>query len=150
HCEKEEKIQRTPLGYSVPPFIQTQRKSTAPTISPPLALSIQSSKGGGSLLDPSTNYFMSSRFGTDFSQVKVHTDAEAVQMSQQLNARAFTIGSDVYFNQGQYQPRSSEGKRLLSHELTHVLQQDKGTIRRCVNPQKNDPLYDAIAKQIKS
>ena len=50
----------------------------------------------------------------------------AVQMNQGLNARAFTHGSDIYFNSGQYQPGSSDGKRLLAHELTHVVQQNGG------------------------
>jgi hypothetical protein len=71
---------------------------------------------------------MSNRFGVDFSQVKIHTDNEAVQMNRELNANAFTNGSDVYFNEGKYQPGSDQGKKLLAHELTHVTQQRAGHI----------------------
>ena len=69
---------------------------------------------------------MSNRFGRDFSSVKIHTDVQAVRMNRDLNAKAFTVGNDVYFNQGQYQPGSSKGKHLLAHELTHVVQQGNG------------------------
>ncbi|MEX2593632.1 MAG: DUF4157 domain-containing protein [Anditalea sp.] len=122
-CEEEEKLQRKPLPYSVNSFIQTKNNHSVPTVSDYLSQSIQSSKGKGSSMDPSTTSFMSSHFGTDFSPVKIHTDAEAVQMSRELNAKAFTVGSDVYFNQGQYQPGSEQGKHLLAHELTHTVQQ---------------------------
>lgn len=88
-----------------------------------LTSQLNSSKGGGSPLSASTNQFMSSAFGADFSNVRVHTGSNAIQMNQGLNARAFTHGSDVYFNKGEYSPNSSEGKRLLGHELTHVVQQ---------------------------
>jgi hypothetical protein len=66
---------------------------------------------------------MESRFGADFSNVKIHTGSYATQLSKDLNAQAFTVGNDVYFNEGKYQPESSEGKHLLAHELTHVIQQ---------------------------
>ena len=66
---------------------------------------------------------MSNAFGSDFSNVRMHTNSKAQQMNQGMNARAFTHGSDIYFNRGQYQPGSSAGKKLLGHELTHVVQQ---------------------------
>jgi hypothetical protein len=69
---------------------------------------------------------MESAFGADFSGVRVHTGSEAVQMSQDLNAHAFTHGSDVYFNSGKYSPSTTEGGRLLAHELTHTVQQGGG------------------------
>lgn len=84
---------------------------------------IRSSKGGGSPLADSTRSSMESAFGTDFSSVRVHTGNQAVQMSRDLNAQAFTHGSDVYFNSGKYSPDSNSGQRLLAHELTHVVQQ---------------------------
>lgn len=87
---------------------------------------LNTSKGKGSSLPKNTKSNMESAFGADFSSVKIHTDSPAVQMSKQLNAKAFTHGSDVYFNRGEYQPGSSEGKRLLGHELTHVVQQGRG------------------------
>ncbi len=124
HCEEEEKITRKPASASITPFIQTKIESNTPAVSDSLSQSIESSKGGGSTLDGGTQKFMSDRFGTDFGNVRVHTDGESVQMNRDLNARAFTVGSDVYFNQGQYQPESSAGKQLLAHELTHVVQQN--------------------------
>ncbi|MBL4604877.1 MAG: DUF4157 domain-containing protein, partial [Flavobacteriaceae bacterium] len=63
---------------------------------------LASSKGKGSRLDTTTRTEMESGFGTDFSQVKVHTDTNAVQMSQNIRAQAFTHGNDIYFNQGNY------------------------------------------------
>ncbi|MEP6930657.1 MAG: DUF4157 domain-containing protein, partial [Flavobacterium sp.] len=86
-------------------------------------------------LDKKTKKEMESGFGSDFSNVKIHTDASAVQMSQELGAQAFTNGNDVYFNQGKYNPGSQEGKHLLAHELTHTVQQTgakqkSGTIQK--------------------
>lgn len=85
--------------------------------------SIQAKKGGGQTLDGGTKNFMESRFGHDFSNVNVHTDAESNSLNESLNARAFTTGSDVFFRSGEYNPSSSQGKELLAHELTHVVQQ---------------------------
>ena len=84
---------------------------------------LHQSKGGGIALPPSTQASMGQRFGADFSQVRIHTDADAAALSQQLGAQAFTYGSDIYFNAGQYNPNSSAGQRLLAHELTHTIQQ---------------------------
>ncbi len=84
---------------------------------------LSTSKGGGNPLPAETNEFMSSRFGTDFSGVKVHTDSNAVQMNKELNSQAFAHGNHIYFNQGKYDTNSSSGKHLLAHELTHTVQQ---------------------------
>src|SRR5690349_2179796 len=67
---------------------------------------IDSSQSGGNALDAGTQTFMQDRFGTDFSGVRIHTDREAEQMSAALGAKAFTVGSDIYFNDGQYQPQT--------------------------------------------
>ncbi len=93
---------------------------------PSIERQIYSSKGSGTNLPESTNQFMSRAIGTDFSGVKIHTGSNAVQMNRQLQARAFTYGSDIYFNSGEYSPESSNGKSLLAHELTHVVQQNGG------------------------
>jgi hypothetical protein len=85
-----------------------------------------SSRSGGRSLDTDVHSFMSDRFANNFQGVKIHTDKQAAQLSQNLHAKAFTVGKDIYFNEGQFQPGSVEGKRLLAHELTHVLQQNKG------------------------
>jgi Domain of unknown function (DUF4157) len=74
-------------------------------------------------LDPDTLAFMGMRFGHDFSQVRVHTDARAADSARALNARAYTVGQDIVFAAGQYAPDTTAGQRLLGHELTHVVQQ---------------------------
>ena len=84
-------------------------------------------KGKGKKLDQKTKKEMESGFGADFSQVNIHTDSNAISMSQQIGAQAFTNGNDIYFNQGKYDPESDSGKHLLAHELTHTLQQGAST-----------------------
>lgn len=74
-------------------------------------------------LDPSVCTFMEMRFGHDFSNVRLHTDNEAAEAAGTLQARAYTIGHEIVFGDGQYQPATSDGKQLLAHELTHVIQQ---------------------------
>ncbi|NOZ70116.1 MAG: DUF4157 domain-containing protein [Deferribacteres bacterium] len=76
---------------------------------------------------------MERRFGADFSSVRVHTDSNAVQMNRQLNAQAFTYGKDIYFGAGRYSPGTASGRRLLAHELTHVVQQKYGTLASQIN-----------------
>lgn len=83
-------------------------------------------QGGGRPLSAEARSFMESRFGADFSGVRIHTDSEAVRMTRELSAQAFTQGSDVYFEAGRYDPGTTAGKRLLAHELTHVVQQTGG------------------------
>jgi hypothetical protein len=90
--------------------------------SPLLFSSIKASKGGGTPLPHGTRNFMENAFSTDFSRVRVHTDSEASEMSRGINAQAFTIENDIYFNHRQYQPETYQGKKLLAHELTHVTQ----------------------------
>ena len=74
-------------------------------------------------MDPNTRAFMESRFGYDFSQVRVHTDARAADSARAVNARAYTVGQDIVFGAGQYALGTTAGKRLLAHELTHTTQQ---------------------------
>ncbi|UFH33150.1 DUF4157 domain-containing protein [Chryseobacterium sp. C-71] len=128
HCEQEEKLQMKPLAENISPFIQrSSPKSVGESHAPNHVESqINSSKGGGNSMDNGTKNFMESRFGTDFSNVKIHTGSEAVQMSRELNAQAFAVGNDIYFNEGQYNPVSGAGKHLLAHELTHTVQQANG------------------------
>jgi hypothetical protein len=90
---------------------------------PDLESRIQSLKGGGQPLLHSVRNFFEPRFGYDFSQVRIHTDTNAIQMNRELNAQAFTIGRNIFFGAGRYNPNTSSGKRLFAHELTHVVQQ---------------------------
>ena len=84
---------------------------------------LHNSASGGRPMTPSVGNFMSSRFGADFSGVRIHTDTGAQQMSKQVNAHAFTYGNHIYFNSGKYNPGSKSGQTLLAHELTHTIQQ---------------------------
>jgi hypothetical protein len=84
---------------------------------------IETTRGGGNPMTDGTKSFMENRIGSDFSNVKIHTGDYAAQMSTELNAQAFTVGNDIYFNSGKYAPGTNDGKRLLAHELTHVAQQ---------------------------
>ncbi len=92
-------------------------------VSRELSSQLNRNKGKGRPLPESTHAFMSNAFGADFSDVKVHTGNEAVKMNKALGAKAFTHGTDIYFNRGAYRPDASTGKQLLAHELTHVVQQ---------------------------
>ncbi len=83
-------------------------------------------RSGGHPLDNFTRAFMESRFDYDFSRVRVHTDAKAAEAVRAVNARAFTVGRDVVFGAGQYVPETDSGRHLLAHELTHIVQQNRG------------------------
>lgn len=123
--EEEEPIQMKCAQCGNQEVIQASAKSEAPDVSSKISSQLFSSKGSGNSLPNHTNQHMSSALGTDFSHVKIHTSNNAIQMNRSLNAKAFTHGSDIYFNQGEYNPSGTDGKRLLAHELTHVVQQNK-------------------------
>ena len=93
------------------------------TASADLAGRINSAKGGGKPLEPGIKDEMGNRFGANFSNVKIHTGPTSVQMSRELGAKAFTVGNDIHFNQGQYSPGTAKGRHLMAHELAHVMQQ---------------------------
>jgi Domain of unknown function (DUF4157)/A nuclease family of the HNH/ENDO VII superfamily with conserved AHH len=76
-------------------------------------------------LDRETQRFMESRIGYDFSKVKIHTDEHAAASARAMGALAYTVGDSVVFGAGHYNPQSTEGRRLLAHELTHVVQQSR-------------------------
>lgn len=140
-CNEEEGLQAKPdfQKQQFPPQVKSLSMKPlqgASSASSQLASKLSQNRGNGSSLPDTTNNFMSNAFGTDFSSVKIHTDSDAIQMNQEVRARAFTHGSDIYFNSGEYKPNSSEGKRLLAHELTHVLQQtgsNSGMVQRETN-----------------
>jgi hypothetical protein len=84
-------------------------------------------RGGGQALDEATRTFMESRFSRDFADVRVHTDAGAADSARAVDALAYTSGRDIVFGDGQYTPGSAGARRLLAHELAHVVQQREGT-----------------------
>ncbi|WP_169239620.1 eCIS core domain-containing protein [Candidatus Roseilinea sp. NK_OTU-006] len=96
---------------------------------------LAASKGAGAPLPADTRTRMETHLGADFSAVRVHTDAQADALNRQLGAQAFTHGADIYVSAGKYAPQSSEGQRLLAHELTHVTQQQAAPrLRRLMSP----------------
>ncbi len=105
--------------------LQMQQDRRGAVVNEELSGQIRSAAGKGESLPETTSERMSDSLGVDFSKVKIHKDAEAVQMNRQLGAQAFTHGNDIYFNAGKYNPESTQGQRLLAHELTHVVQQRK-------------------------
>ncbi|MBR4585752.1 MAG: DUF4157 domain-containing protein [Bacteroidales bacterium] len=94
-----------------------------------LESTLLSQKGGGIAMPSVALKSMGHAFGQDFSQVRIHADSTAARLSKSIAARAFTHGNDIFFNQGQYDPASNEGRRLLAHELAHVAQKS-GKIAR--------------------
>jgi Domain of unknown function (DUF4157) len=84
--------------------------------------------GSGTPLAGETRDFMESRLGADFSDVRVHTDSKASESARSVQAHAYTVGNDVVFQSGKYEPESDSGKRMLAHELTHVVQQRSGPV----------------------
>ena len=152
-CPDREEIQTKPLDDQITPFLQRQfgseeeeesiqpkliqrqkkeeeepiqakqANNQTPLVNSTIESGIQSLKGGGQPLPESTRTYFEPRFGTDFSQVRVHIDSRAALMNKELGARAFTNRQNIYFQSGQYHPNSIEGKRLLAHELVHVQQQ---------------------------
>jgi hypothetical protein len=90
---------------------------------PDLDAAIARTRGGGQRLDASTRERYGAGLGDSLSDVRVHTDDTADALTRSVSARAFATGSDVYFAHGEYRPGSSDGDRVLAHELTHVAQQ---------------------------
>lgn len=82
----------------------------------------------GTPLDPALRIDMEQRFGHDFSKVRVHTDAAAAQSAREMDAHAYTVGDRVVFDASRFAPGTSDGRRLLAHELTHVVQQARGEV----------------------
>lgn len=149
--QEEDRVQTKPLQRqaeeeeeAIQPKIMLQKQTTGGPPQPGASLEsrLNRSKSGGSPLPDNTRSFMESRIGADFSNVKIHTDDNAVQMSQDIGAQAFTHGNHIYFNSGKYSPDSFSGKHLLAHEMVHTIQQHslpvvKKRIQRQVTRQQN-------------
>jgi hypothetical protein len=135
-CEKEEK--------------ELQRKesnSEHTSVVPSVVNDVLSSSNGRSL-DPATRLFMEPRFNYDFSNVNIHNDDAASKSADAINALAYTSGNNIVFNSGQYDTGSDAGKKLLAHELTHVVQQENShqQIQRKPTLTKKD--FDDIANKV--
>jgi hypothetical protein len=129
--EEEELLQTKPLA---------QRQGTGQTLAGvalPIVHEVLSSPGQP--LDSATRGFMGPRFGHDFSQVRVHTDARAAESAEAVNARAYTVANNIAFRRGEYAPETLAGRRLLAHELTHVIQQSHAFARPALQRQTEPP-----------
>lgn len=106
--------------------IQTKRSNRPPTEARPgLESQIHAMKGSGRPLSRSERDFFEPRFGYDFSEVRVHTDGNAAASARSLNARAYTVGQNISFSSGGFHPGSLAGRKLMAHELAHVVQQTR-------------------------
>lgn len=94
-----------------------------------LAKAVYPIRSGGQALPEETRHGVESFFGADFGDVRIHADETAFHLNKKINAQAFTLGSDIYFNRGKYNPGSLSGRWLLAHELTHTLQQRNRSLR---------------------
>jgi hypothetical protein len=143
---EETEIQAKPIA-GITRFVQ--RKAAGPTKADSgLEAQLNGSKGQGSALPDDVRSFMEPRFGVDFGQVRVHTDGNAVQMNKSLGAKAFAHGSDVYYGAG----NGPGNDALTAHELTHVVQQTGGGVRKNNLPKSGGGAMQAkaIANDVKS
>ncbi|HJP92674.1 MAG TPA: DUF4157 domain-containing protein [Pyrinomonadaceae bacterium] len=127
---------------------ELQRKavdSDKSTAIPPIVDEVLSSTGQP--LQESTRTLMEPRFGHDFSGVRVHTDARAGESAQEVNAHAYTMGQDVVFAPGRYQPSTESGQALIAHELSHVMQQEgvSGQPARAISDPADSSEHEADA-----
>lgn len=130
--------------------IQRKQAIAGGEASSDLESAINKARGSGQPLNAGLQQSMGQAMRADFSGVRVHTDTQSDQLNQSIQARAFTTGQDVFFRQGAYQPENRAGQELIAHELTHVIQQNSGAVRRQSQFRKNDELlhgqFEANAK----
>jgi hypothetical protein len=138
----ETQLQRKFLVGSATPVVQRQGGGVVNTSK--LETSIQHARQNGQPLSDDIRQPMEEAFGADFSSVKIHTDTHSHQLNQTIQARAFTTGQDIFFRQGEYNPGSYQGKELLAHELTHVVQQNGSAIA----PQKDSSSTAAVTPNV--
>lgn len=104
----------------------------------------------GKPLDGTTRTSMEAHMGADLGGVRVHTSTRAIAAAQSVRAQAYTVGSDIYFNEGRFNPRTAEGRRLLAHELSHTVQQSGGAgghLSGVAPAVHRDPLPQSASKE---
>ncbi|HYO14628.1 MAG TPA: DUF4157 domain-containing protein, partial [Thermoanaerobaculia bacterium] len=111
-------------------LVQTKTEGGPSPATPGFETRVAGLKGTGSPLPAPVRSFFEPRFGHDFGAVRVHTGTAAGEAARAVSARAFTVGNDVVFGAGEWSPETTEGRRLLAHELTHVVQQTPLVARR--------------------
>jgi hypothetical protein len=111
-------LQRAAGNSSVGSLLQEERSPVLDVVG----------RGGGQAIDKETRSHMEGAMGHDFGDVRVHTGGEASKSAVSVQASAYTVGNDIVFGGGNYEPGSDSGKRMLAHELTHVVQQRSGAV----------------------
>lgn len=144
-----EQVLAAPLNSAttgVPPRIQRfSTQSNVQTETAPASVD-RVLASSGNPLESTLRQDMEHRFGHDFSQVRVHSGGAAEQSAREVNANAYTVGLDIVFGTGRFAPGTREGRRLIAHELTHVMQQQSGSpaaVRRDTKPLSNAPAQSA-------
>lgn len=126
---KTEDLARKPIQTRRAPSASTE--ATADTVT-----AVRATERRGTALSPELRSFFEPRFGHDFGAVRVHADREAASAAHAVQARAFSFGRDIVFGAGEYAPGTTDGRRLLAHELTHVVQQGASPGRGLVMRQR--------------
>jgi Domain of unknown function (DUF4157)/L,D-transpeptidase catalytic domain len=141
--EDEEKVQLKAAGPAAPaPWAPTARTaSAAPAVPAATAARIGRLRGGGEPLPPAVRSYFEPRLGRDLAPVRLHTGGEAAAAAREVRARAFTVGPDIAFAPGEYDPAGGAGRRLLAHELVHTVQQ--GAVGGTGGPALRAPAYVA-------
>lgn len=140
-CEEEE-VQRHRADSE-----EEREQPRSPEVTRSVEDQINAIRSGGKPLPLETRAFFEPRFGRDFSNVRIHTDAKAAETARSVNALAYTVGQNIVFATGQYQPATIAGQRLLAHELTHVLQQSgapKSTVTTVQRAEGSEPTAEEL------
>jgi hypothetical protein len=141
--EEHAKVQRRPDA----PKISAVGSSPSATgiAAPPIVHEVLRSPGQP--LDAATRAFFEPRFGHDFGRIRVHTDVSAAKSAALISARAYTVGRDLVFAEGQWQPSTADGKKLLAHELAHVMQQVPAGARKAAISGTGSDRESAVGEQ---
>ncbi len=160
------KNQNSHPGFDVVPARDGSREASASTAADALSHSLQRSqlsaarseeipstvldtvKSTGQPLDHETRTLLEPRFGHDFSKIRVHTDASATQSAQAADAKAYTVGSHIVFGHGLYEPHTKDGRELLTHELTHAVQQSKSATSATSSPQQMEREAQQVSRRV--
>ncbi len=149
---QREEVSEQEKELQMKPMLQLRAAVGGMTATTDLETGIQQARGGGQPLAANIRQPMEQAIGADFSKVKVHTDTQADQLNQSIQAKAFTTGQDVFFRQGEYNPGSRGGQELIAHELTHVVQQSGGAVQRSHSsglPQKKEDVLRETEQKIR-
>jgi hypothetical protein len=141
------RLQRLVGNRAVQRLLQRQGGGEGFDLDDETAGRINQARGGGKALDSAVQKQMGASMGHDFGNVRVHDSPESDALNQQLSAKAFTTGQDIFFKQGAYDPGSSGGRELIAHELSHVVQQGTGRVGGGGGGMKVRPAGDAFEQE---